>query len=94
MMGANGIIEVMTRKARHWCGDKVGRSHQPVVSLPSPGSTHCYAHAWWNLEDPVWSCWHVQLCTRCGKHLNKLVRCPEMPEGMLQLGIDWPFDHG
>jgi hypothetical protein len=80
----------VTRKP-DWCRGKTGVEHLPSVSLPSPGSVRCHSHKWWDLDEPVWSCWHVSRCERCGKHLDKNIRGPDLPDGVKQLGIAWPM---
>ncbi|GAA5005843.1 hypothetical protein GCM10023317_40520 [Actinopolymorpha pittospori] len=83
-----------SKDTRRWCRSKDGLEHVPMVTMPSAGSVRCHSHSWWNLDEPVWSCWHVSICKRCGKRLSKEVRCPDLPQGMKQLGIDWPDLHG
>lgn len=73
------------KKSSEWCRRRlVGKAHTTIVTLDERYSNRpCRT-----LFNGKWACNHFEVCTTCGKVTQWFVRCPDLPEGVLQMGID------
>lgn len=81
------------KSTKQWCKGIKGREHVPEIVIPENAwKPECFpSKSWYSGNDKheaVWWCHHVEMCTKCGKHLKNNVPCPDKPEGIKQMFLE------
>lgn len=75
-----------------YCKGKQGVFHQPAIRMderfgnyPDDYGKRCFGYPVSvqgkpETERTLWRCFHIEVCTECGKITNSHPTCPEMPE--------------
>lgn len=74
------------KDTKQWCKGKVGVEHERVIVRSNwAHGMRCHPSPPWRLKlrpDYRWTCYHMQICVKCGKVLSHDIgqtECPELP---------------